>query len=95
MDIKLAFRLLPINPAECNLLGIKLAQKYYIDKCLPIVKQRSRLSSINISSLQERIKKLCRVNEYVQTNVSGIRSSFGRRQIIGSNLQAGVLGTRN
>ena len=36
MDIKLAFRLLPINPADFDLLGIKIALKYYIDKCLPM-----------------------------------------------------------
>ena len=36
MDIKSAFRLLSINPADFDLLGIKIAQKYYIDKCLPM-----------------------------------------------------------
>ena len=38
MDIKSTFRLLLINPADFDLLGIKIAQKYYIDKCLPVVK---------------------------------------------------------
>lgn len=34
MDIKSAFRLLPINPGDFDLLGFKIEGKYYIDKCL-------------------------------------------------------------
>ena len=34
-DIKSAFRLLPINPSDFELLGMKFQGKYYIDKCLP------------------------------------------------------------
>lgn len=36
MDIKSAFRLLPSNPGDFDLLGIKIEGKYYIDKCLPM-----------------------------------------------------------
>ena len=36
MDIKSTFRLLIVNPADFDLLGIKLNGKYYIDKCLPL-----------------------------------------------------------
>lgn len=36
MDIKSAFRLLPINAGDFDLLGIKFEGKYYIDKCLPM-----------------------------------------------------------
>lgn len=36
MDIKSAFRLLPVNPADFDCLGIKFQNKFYIDKCLPM-----------------------------------------------------------
>lgn len=35
MDISQAFRLLVINPADFDLLGIEFDGKFYIDKCLP------------------------------------------------------------
>ena len=35
-DIKSAFRLMPVNRADFDLLGIKFNNKYYIDKCLPM-----------------------------------------------------------
>jgi len=35
-DISQAFRLLIVNPADFDLLGIKINDKYYIDKCLPM-----------------------------------------------------------
>ena len=36
MDIKSAFRLLKIHPADFDLMGIKFGGSYYIDKCLPM-----------------------------------------------------------
>ncbi|KAK6170386.1 hypothetical protein SNE40_018795 [Patella caerulea] len=36
MDIKSAFRLLPIYPGDFDLLGFQFDNKYYIDKCLPM-----------------------------------------------------------
>ena len=36
IDIKSAFRLLIVNPADFDLLGIKFKDKFYIDKCLPM-----------------------------------------------------------
>lgn len=36
IDIKSAFRLLPIHPGDFDLLGFKFEDKYYIDKCLPM-----------------------------------------------------------
>lgn len=36
MDIKSAFRLLPIYPGDFSLLGIKLGSHYYIDKTAPM-----------------------------------------------------------
>lgn len=36
MDIKSAFRLLPISPNDFELLGVKVDGKYYFDKCLPM-----------------------------------------------------------
>lgn len=36
MDIKSAFRLLPVYPGDFDLLGFKFLGKYYIDKCLPM-----------------------------------------------------------
>lgn len=35
IDIKSAFRLLPVNPADFDLLGIEFADQIFIDKCLP------------------------------------------------------------
>jgi hypothetical protein len=36
IDIRQAFRLLIVNPADFDLLGIKFDGKYYIEKCLPM-----------------------------------------------------------
>ena len=36
VDIRQAFRLLIVNPADFDLLGIQFVNKYYIDKCLPM-----------------------------------------------------------
>lgn len=35
IDIRKAFRLLPISPADFDLLGITFEGKFYIDKNLP------------------------------------------------------------
>ena len=35
-DIKSAFRIIPIHPQVYSLLGIKWADKYYFDRCLPM-----------------------------------------------------------
>ena len=35
MDIKSAFRLLPINPSDFELLGFQLGDYFFYDKCLP------------------------------------------------------------
>lgn len=35
VDIKSAFRLLPIHPEDFSLLGMEFQEKYYVDKCLP------------------------------------------------------------
>ena len=34
-DIKSAFRLLPVNPDDFELLGFKFKDKFYFDKCMP------------------------------------------------------------
>ena len=36
MDIKSAFRLLPVYPGNFNLLGFKIDSDYFIDKCMPM-----------------------------------------------------------
>jgi len=36
MDLKNAFRLLPCSPDDFDLLGIKLDNMYFIDKCMPM-----------------------------------------------------------
>ena len=35
-DIKSAFRILPINPVDYDLLGTKWKNKYYYDHCMPM-----------------------------------------------------------
>ena len=35
LDIKSAFRLLPVHPSDFDLLGYKIMDKYFVDKCLP------------------------------------------------------------
>lgn len=41
LDIKSAFRLLRVHPADFDLLGFKFINKYYIDKSLPMGCSRS------------------------------------------------------
>jgi hypothetical protein len=36
IDIKNAFRLLRVFPGDFDLLGLKIDDEYYIDKCLPM-----------------------------------------------------------
>ena len=35
LDLKNAFRLLPVNPGDFNQLGFMFDNKYYFDKCMP------------------------------------------------------------
>ena len=35
-DVKSAFRILPVNPQDYHLLGLKWKNKYYYDKCMPM-----------------------------------------------------------
>ena len=35
-DVKNAFRLIPINPCDCDLLGFCWEDSFYLDKCLPM-----------------------------------------------------------
>ena len=35
-DIKIAFRMLPVNPQDYHLLGMKWKGQYYYDKCMPM-----------------------------------------------------------
>ena len=36
MDLKSAFRLLPVYPGDSDLLGYKIEEQFYIDKCIPM-----------------------------------------------------------
>jgi hypothetical protein len=36
MDLKSVFRLLPVYPGDFDLLGFKIEEKCYIDKCMPM-----------------------------------------------------------
>ena len=36
MDLKSAFRLLPVYPGDYDLLGFKIEENFYIDKCMPM-----------------------------------------------------------
>jgi len=36
LDIKSAFRILPVNPLDFELLGFKFLGQYYVDRCLPM-----------------------------------------------------------
>lgn len=64
VDIKSAFRLMPINPADFDLLGIYIDGRYYIDKCLPMG------CSISCSLFEKFAKFL----QYVVTEASGLNS---------------------
>lgn len=35
-DIKDAFRIIPVNPADYHLLGFSWDNEFYFDKCLPM-----------------------------------------------------------
>ena len=39
LDLKNAFRLLPVNPADFSQLGFKFDDKFYVDKCMPMAVQ--------------------------------------------------------
>lgn len=41
LDVKGAFRLIPVDPADLNLLGFLIDGLYYVDKCLPMGCYRS------------------------------------------------------
>ena len=47
IDIKNAFRLLPVHPADCHLLGMKWRGYVYIDHCIPFgLRSTSKLFNI-------------------------------------------------
>ena len=46
-DIKSAFRILPINPQDYHLLGIKWSGQYHYDKCMPMGCSRAYCSLRN------------------------------------------------
>ena len=62
IDIKSAFRLLPVNPADRHILGVKWNDGIYIDTCLPFV-LRSAPKLFNIlADLLPWIAQQCNVS---------------------------------
>ena len=54
-DIKNAFRILPINPHDYHLLGMKWSGQYYYDKCMPMGCSSSCKTFENFSTAVEWI----------------------------------------
>jgi hypothetical protein len=71
-DIKSAFRLLRIYPGDFDLLGFKLQQYYFIDKCLPMGYSESCSLFEKFSSFVERTIK----NESNSNNVDHYLDDF-------------------
>ena len=58
LDIKSAFRLLPVSPLDFELLGFKFQDKYWVDRCLPMGCAIScRLFEMFSSFLEYHIKR--------------------------------------
>ena len=62
VDLKDAFRLIPINPSDWNLLGIHWRNKFYIDTCLPL----------GLRSAPYLFDRLSRAIHWVLTNNYGV-----------------------
>ena len=56
-DIKSAFRIIPISPADYNLLGMQWRGLYYYDRCMPMGCSSSCLTFETFSSAVEWIAK--------------------------------------
>lgn len=56
-DIKSAFRLLPVSPADFDQLGFKFEDKYYFDKCMPFGCSLSCISWEKVSTFLEFLVK--------------------------------------
>ena len=56
-DIKSAFRILPINPVDYGLLGMKWKNKFYYDRCMPIGRSSSCKTFETFSSALEWIAR--------------------------------------
>ena len=62
IDLKDAFRLIPINPSDWNLLGIHWRNKFYIDTCLPF----------GLRSAPYLFNRLSRAIHWILTNNYGV-----------------------
>lgn len=56
-DIKSAFRIIPINPSDYNLLGMKWKGKFYYDRCMPMGCSSSCKTFETLSSAVEWIAR--------------------------------------
>ena len=57
LDIKSAYRLLPVNPAEFDQLGFMFDNKFYFDKAMPFVCSISCASWEKVSTFLDAIAK--------------------------------------
>ena len=64
IDVKSAFRLIPINPSDCHLLAMKWRDNIHIDTCLPF-SLRSAAKLFNIMAdllawiLEQQLRGIC------------------------------------
>ena len=63
-DIDSAFRLIPVNPEDYPILGIKFNNRYYYDRCLPM----------GCSSSCHIFERFSTAVEWIPTNKFGIES---------------------
>ena len=92
LDIKSAFRLLPVAPSEFDQLGFKFEGNYYFDKCMPFGCAISPASWEKVSSFLEFLVKrestTGDVNHYVDDFLfAGIRGTSECQDIMNCFLQ--------
>ena len=63
IDLKDAFRLIPVNPSDLNLLGIHWRGKFYIDTCLPF----------GLRSASYLFNRLSQAIRWILTNNYGVK----------------------
>jgi len=62
--IKSAFRLLPCYPGDFDLIGFKIGEMYYIDKCMPMRCSISCSTFENFSTVFQEVHELSKLDHY-------------------------------
>lgn len=87
MDLKNAFRLLPVNKKDFELLGFKFNGKYYIEKALPFgcsisCKTFEKFATFLEFAVKRRMNFDARLLHYLDDYLGGHKSYSGCRQLM-------------